>query len=100
VTTGNYSSPVLLLTDAGTYNPAFVSAQGGLGQAEATLVNGIQNNLTYLNIHTVTNAGGEIRGQLTAESVPEPSSCVLLGSGIVGFVLMWRRSRALLPLVS
>ena len=102
VTTGNYSSPVLLLTDAGTYNPAFVSAQGGLGQAEATLVNGIQNNLTYLNIHTVTNAGGEIRGQLTAESVsvPEPSSFVLLGSGIVGFVLMWRRSRALLPLVS
>ena len=100
VTTGSYSSVVLLLTDAGTYNPAFVSAQGGLAQAEATLVNGIQNNLTYLNIHTVTNAGGEIRGQLTADSVPEPSSFVLLGSGVVGFVLMWRRSRALLPLVS
>jgi hypothetical protein len=100
VTSGNYSSAVLLLTDAGTYNPAFVTAQGGLLNAEATLVNGIQNGMTYLNVHTVTNPGGEIRGQLTSVSVPEPSSFVLLGSGIIGFVLMLRRWRALLPLVS
>lgn len=99
VTSGNYSSAVLLLTDAGTYNPAFVTAQGGLLNAEATLVNGIQNGLTYLNVHTVTNPGGEIRGQLTS-SVPEPSSFVLLGSGIIGFVLMWRRPRVSLPLAS
>jgi PEP-CTERM motif len=39
----------------------------------------------------VTNPGGEIRGQLTSVSVPEPSSFVLLGSGIIGFVLMLRR---------
>jgi hypothetical protein len=102
VTSGNYSSPVLALTDAGTYNAAFVSMQGGLLQAEAAFVNGIQGGLTYLNIHTVTNPGGEIRGQLTegSVSVPEPSSFVLLGSGIIGFVLTWRRSRSPLPFVS
>ena len=101
VTSGNYSSAVLLLTDAGTYNPTFVTAQGGLLNAEAVLVNGIQNGLTYLNIHTVNFPGGEIRGPLSdSVSVPEPSSFILLGSGIIGFVLMWRRSRVSLPLAS
>jgi hypothetical protein len=90
VTSGNYSSAVLSLQDMGTYNPAFVTAQGGLAQAEAALVNGLLNNLTYLNIHTVMFGGGEIRGALTP-AVPEPSSLVLLGSGLLGLVLTGRR---------
>src|SRR4030095_4578088 len=53
VTSGNYSSIVFDLTQSAIYNPSFVTAQGGLPQAEAALVNGIQNGLTYLNVHTV-----------------------------------------------
>jgi hypothetical protein len=90
VTSGTYVSPVFDLTQPLIYNPAFVTAQGGLAQAEMTLVNGIQNGQTYFNIHTMNIGAGEIRGFLT---VPEPSSVVLLGLGIVGFILMRRQSR-------
>jgi hypothetical protein len=85
VTSGTYSSGVLSLLDAGTYNPAFVAMfPGGIPQAEAALLAGIENGETYLNIHTLMFPGGEIRGFLT----PEPASVVLLGSVLLGFGLM------------
>src|SRR5881409_2960099 len=71
VTSGSYSSAVFDLTQSTIYNPAFVTLQGGLIQAEAALIAGIENEMTYLNIHTVNFPGGEIRGQL--ELVPEPT---------------------------
>jgi hypothetical protein len=64
VTAGTYSSVVFDLTQPLIYNPAFITLQGGLAQAETALINGIENGLTYFNIHTVTNPGGDIRGQL------------------------------------
>src|SRR6266478_4790112 len=65
VTSGTYSSVVFDLTQPLIYNPAFVTAQGGtIAGAEAALIAGIQNGQTYFNIHTMTNMGGEIRGQL------------------------------------
>src|SRR5438093_5456328 len=88
VTSGSYSSAVFDLTQPTIYNPAFVTSQGGLPAAEAALIAGIQNGLTYLNIHTVNFGGGEIRGQLFA--TPEPSTFLLLGSGLAGW-LLWRK---------
>src|SRR5437588_5769443 len=88
MTSGTYSSAVFDLTQATIYNPAFVTLQGGLPAAEAALIAGIQNGLTYFNIHTVNFGGGEIRGQLFA--TPEPSTFLLLGSGLAG-LLLWRK---------
>ena len=70
VTSGTYDH-VLDLTSASSYNPDFVTLQGGtVANAEAALINGIQNGETYLNIHTVNFPSGEIRGFLVAAPAP------------------------------
>lgn len=91
VTSGSYIN-TLNLTLASSYNPAFVAnvAGGSLSVAEALLTAGLGNNMTYLNIHTVANPGGEIRGQIRA--VPEPASIALLGLGIAGFAARKRKN--------
>ena len=89
VTSGTYLSVVFDLTQPTIYNPAFVTLQGGLSAAEAALIAGIQTGMTYLNIHSVNFPGGEIRGQLFLP-IPEPSTLLLLGSGLAG-LLLWRK---------
>jgi CHRD domain len=85
VTSGTYSSVVFDLTQPLIYNPAFVTALGGIAQAEAMLIAGIIGGQSYFNIHTVNFGGGEIRGQLAP--VPLPGSLVLFGSVLLGFRL-------------
>jgi hypothetical protein len=80
VTSGSYSSAVFDLTQSLIYNPAFVTLQGGLPQAEAALIAGIEGGATYFNIHTTNFMGGEIRGELTA--VPGP----IVGAGLPGLI--------------
>jgi len=91
VSSGSYTSQVFDLTQALIYNPAFVTLQGGIPQAEAALLAGIQNGGTYFNIHTVSNPGGEIRGFLS--KVPEPATLYLLGFGLIALAGIIRRRR-------
>jgi len=90
VTSGTYDI-TLDLTQSSSYNPSYVSANGGTtSSAEIALTSAIAADKAYLNIHSQTFGGGEIRGFLVL--VPEPSSLALIAVG--GLAYIWKRRRA------
>jgi hypothetical protein len=92
VTSGAFATS-LDLTSASSYNPAFVTANGGTtAGAEAALVSAFSKGEAYWNVHTTAFPGGEIRGFLVA--IPEPGTLALLGLGGVGLAFMARQRRA------
>lgn len=70
VTSGSYDQ-TFDTTQASTWNAPFITASGGtpLG-AEAALAAGIAAGTAYLNVHSSTYPGGEIRGFLAPQAVP------------------------------
>ncbi len=92
VTSGTYDN-TLDLTQTSSFNASYITANGGTpAGAEAALASALASGKAYLNIHTTTFAGGEIRGFLTL--VPEPSSLALLGIGAAALVCGSRKRAA------
>ncbi len=93
VTAGTYDH-TFDMTVASSYNPAFVTANGGnISGAFNTLVAGLAAGTAYSNIHTDVYPGGEIRGFLHAVPIPEPETYAMLlaGLAIISAVARHRR---------
>ncbi|HKX53546.1 MAG TPA: CHRD domain-containing protein [Nitrosospira sp.] len=91
VTAGTYDQTFNML-DASSYNPAFISANGGTAaSAFDAFVDGLNNGTAYANIHTEMFQAGEIRGTL----VPEPETYAMLLAGLAMVSMMSRRRRLL-----
>lgn len=93
VTSGAYDLTFDLALPA-SYNPAFVTANGGTAAgAEAALLSAIAAGKAYLNIHTAVFPGGEIRGFFSpaAAPVPEPATLGMWLIGAAGMGVAARR---------
>lgn len=82
VMAGSYFT-VVDLADPASYTGTFLTAFGGGTAAggEAALLAGLLGGTAYLNIHSTTFGGGEIRG---FPAVPEPASLLILGTALAG----------------
>jgi hypothetical protein len=85
VTSGSYDV-VLDMTQASSWNPAFITAHGGTtAGAEAALAAGMAAGQAYLNVHTTTVPGGEIRGFLMPAI---PTNVPTLGEWAIGGLIV------------
>ena len=89
VTSGSYSN-IFDMTDIASYNPAFLSAQGGSALLGFdALVASLTDGKAYLNLHSTEYPGGEIRGFLAP--VPLPGAVWLMLAGVAALVAAGRR---------
>jgi hypothetical protein len=90
VTSGTYDR-TFDMTDASSYNPAFVTANGSVGGAFNALWQGLDKGTAYANIHTDMFPAGEIRGFLAP--IPEPEAYAMLLAGLAMISMLARRRR-------
>jgi hypothetical protein len=89
VTAGSYDH-TFDMTLTSSYNAPFVTANGGTAAgAWAALKAKMAAGLTYLNIHSSSFTGGEIRGDLRL--VPEPAMMLVLGLGAAALIRRRRK---------
>jgi uncharacterized protein (TIGR03382 family) len=88
VTSGTYSQ-TFDMTLASSYNASFITNNGGtVSGALNAQIAALDAGKAYVNIHSTSFPGGEIRGFLTP--VPEPGTAAL---GLVGGAILMRRRR-------
>ena len=92
VTAGTYNKAIAI-GDAMSWDPAFVSANGGtVASATSAFLAGVNANEAYVNIHTDLYPNGELRGWLVAAPpVPETAEWSMLAVGLAGLMWMSRR---------
>jgi hypothetical protein len=78
---------VLNLSDGSYFDPTGVYGFVNF----SALLSAFQSDGLYLDMHTQLYPGGEIRGQLLAAPVPEPSTIALLAAGFVAVLTLTRR---------
>jgi hypothetical protein len=90
VTSGSFSN-TLDLTQSSSWNPAYISSNGGTpAGAEAAFATALAQGRAYFNIHTSTFGGGEIRGFPVL--IPEPATLLLCLVAVTPLVAARRRN--------
>lgn len=91
VTSGSYDS-LFDMTLASSFNPAFVTANGGTpDSAFTTLLAGLHAGTAYFNVHSSVFPAGELRGNLSPVDVPAPATLGLLGLALATWAVRGRR---------
>jgi hypothetical protein len=94
LTAGAYSR-VFDLTLAQSYGGTYLQSFGGdVAAARADFVSNFVTSNVYGNLHSSVRPAGEIRANLAVTAVPEPSTYVLMATGLGALGLVARRRRA------